>query len=118
MQLRLLAGLQRRADGRALPGLAGWLAEQAAPVLAAWRNRSHREALERAVGEVARSGQLSPMVALLDNAAARAADARGFHAAGEAVQRIDAELAALAAARRRAPRRPGGSARKWRWASP
>jgi len=97
MQLRMLAGLQRRVDGRALPGLAGWLAEQAAPTLAGWRNRPRREALERAVGEVARSGQLAPMVGLLDNVAARAADTRGFHAAGEAVQRIDAEIAALAA---------------------
>ena len=82
----------------AVPGLAGWLAEQAAPTLAAWRNRPRREALERAVGEVARSGQLSPMAGLLDNGAARAADTRGFKAAGEAVQRIDAEIAALAAA--------------------
>jgi hypothetical protein len=98
MQLRMLAGLQRRVDGRAVPGLAGWLAEQAAPTLAAWRNRPRREALERAVGEVARSGQLSPMAGLLDNGAARAADTRGFKAAGEAVQRIDAEIAALAAA--------------------
>jgi hypothetical protein len=95
IQLRVLARLQRLVDGGALPGLAGWLAEQAAPAIAAWRNRSHREALERAVGEVARSGQLAPMVALLDNPAARAADMRGFQAAGETVRRIDAELAAL-----------------------
>ena len=96
MQLRMLAGLQRRVDGQALPGLAGWLAEQAAPGLAGWRNRPRREALERALGEVARSGQLTPMVGLLDNVAARAADVRGFQAAGEAVRRIDADLAALA----------------------
>jgi hypothetical protein len=96
MQLRILAGLQRRVDGRALPGVAGWLAEQAAPGLAGWRNRPRREALERALGEVARSGQLTPMVGLLDNVAARTADARGFQAAGEAVRRIDADLAALA----------------------
>ena len=96
IQLRVLAGLQRRVDGRALPALAGWLAEQAAPALAAWHNRARRAALERALAEVARSGQLAPMLALLDNAAARAADTRGFKAAGEAVQRIDAEFAALA----------------------
>ncbi len=96
LQLRVLAGLQRRLECGPLPALAGWLAEQAAPALAVWRNRSRREALEHAVGEVARSGQLAPMMALLDNPAARAADARGFQAAGEAVQRIDAELAALA----------------------
>jgi hypothetical protein len=95
VQLRVLAGLQRRLEGGALPALAGWLAEQAAPALAGWHNRARREALERALGEAARAGQLAPMVALLDNAAARAADARGFQAAGEAVQRIDAELAAL-----------------------
>jgi hypothetical protein len=98
MQLRMLAGLQRRAEGKALPQLAAWLAEQAAPSLASWRNRPRREAIERALAEVARSGQLMPMVGLLDNAAARAADLRGFKAANDAVQRIDAELAALAGA--------------------
>jgi hypothetical protein len=97
MQLRLLADLQRRIDGRPLPGLAGWLAEQSAPMLATWRNRSRRAALERAVHEAARSGQLGAMVAVMDNAAERAADALGFRAAGEAVRRIDGELAALAA---------------------
>ena len=96
LQLRVLAGLQRRMECGPLPALAGWLAEQAAPVLAVWRNRSRREALEHAVAELARSGQLLPMMALLDNQSARTADARGFQAAGEAVQRIDAELAALA----------------------
>lgn len=96
MQLRVLAKLQQRVDGGALPALAGWLAEQAAPALAAWHNRARRAALEQAVAEIARSGQLTPMLALLDNAPARAADAQGFQAAGEAVQRIDAELAALA----------------------
>jgi hypothetical protein len=108
-----LAGLQRRVDGRALPGLAGWLAEQAAPLLAGWRNRTRRETLEIALREVARSGRLMAMVALLDNTAERAADARGFQAAGEAVRRIDAELAALAggaAERSAAARRIGHEA--------
>ncbi len=96
MQLRGLAVLQRKVDGRALPGLAGWMAEQAAPVLASWRNRTRRQALERELAGVVRSGQLTLMLALLDNAAARTADAFGFKAAVEAVQRIDAQLAALA----------------------
>ena len=96
MQLRVLAGLQRQVEGGALPALAGWLAEQAAPALDAWHNRARRAALEHAMGEAARFGQLAPMLALLDNAAARTADGRGFQAAGEAVRRIDAELAALA----------------------
>ena len=113
VQLRVLAGLQRRVGGGALPALAGWLAEQAAPALAAWHNRSRRAALERAVGEIARSGQLAPMLALLDNAAAKAADLRSFQAAGEAVRRIDAELAALAGGgevRRETARRIGHEA--------
>jgi len=113
MQLRMLASLQRRVDTRAFPGLAGWLAEQSAPTLASWRNRPRREALENALGEIARTGQLTPMVALLDNVAARTADARGFRAASEAVQRIDAELAALAggaATRAEAARRIGHEA--------
>lgn len=89
MQLRVLAVLQRKVDGRALPALAGWMAEQAAPVLASWRNRTRRNALERELGGVVRTGQLTLMLALLDNPAARTADALGFKAAVEAVQRID-----------------------------
>ena len=96
IQLRVLAGLQRRVGAGPVPALAGWLAEQAEPALAAWHNRSRREALKRALAEAAQAGQLLPMLALLENAAARAADTRGFELAGEAVQRIDAELAALA----------------------
>ena len=96
MQLRVLAGLQHRVEGTMFPALAGWLAEQAAPAVEAWHNRARRTALEQALGEASRSGQLAIMLSLLENAAARAADTRGFLAAGETVQRIDAELAALA----------------------
>ena len=94
-QLRLLAGLQQRSAGGPLPALAGWLAEQAAPALAAWHNKVRREALQRSLGEMAQAGQLAPMVGLLENAAARTADQRGFQAASEAVQRLDLELTAL-----------------------
>ncbi len=97
VQLRVLARLQRRTECGPLPALAAWLADQAAPAVAGWHNRARREALERALGDAARSGQLPPMAALLDNPAARAADAQGFQAATEAVHRIDAELATLAA---------------------
>ena len=97
LQLRVLAGLQRRLEAGRLPGLAAWLAEQAAPALQAWRNRSHREALQQALAERVEAGQLGAMLAVLDNDMARAADARGFHAAGEVVNRIDARLAQLAA---------------------
>jgi hypothetical protein len=96
-QLRVLAELQQRVDGRPLPALASWLAERAGPILAGWHNRSRREALEQALGGLARAGQIGPMLGLLDNPAARAADANGFRAATEAARRIDASLAALAA---------------------
>lgn len=96
VQLRVLAGLQRRMESGPLPALAAWLAEQAAPALAGWHNRARREALEHALDVAARSGQLLPMAALLENASARAADAQGFQAAGEAVRRINSALTALA----------------------
>ncbi len=96
-QMRVLAGLQQRVDSRPLPALASWLAERAEPLLVSWHNRSRREAMRQSLGRLARAGQIAPMLALLDDPAAHAADTRGFHAASDTAHRIDAAVAALAA---------------------
>lgn len=95
LQLRVLAELQRRSNGTALPGLAGWLMEQLAPTLGAWHNRQRREGLQHALQELATAGNLAAMAALLDNPEARRLDEQGHQAAVATVQRIDAELRAL-----------------------
>lgn len=101
LQLRTLANLQQSGKGVALPGLAGWLLEQLGPAIAAWHNRQRREALERALGQLASAGNLAAMATLIDSPEARKADQNGHRAAIEAAHRIDDALRALAAGRTR-----------------
>ena len=125
-QLRLLAMLQLRLHGRKLPALSAWLAEQARPALATWRNRQRRERIEQALNELTGAGQLTALLGVLEDPQALAVDAREFQEAALAVQAIDTELAAHR--RRRPPRAPkppaaspttprSGLARR-RWRSP
>ena len=95
-QLRLLAMLQLRLHGRKLPGLAAWLAEQAKPALAIWRNRQRRERIEQALNELAGAGQLTALLGVLEDPQALATDTREFQEAALAVQAIDTELARIA----------------------
>jgi hypothetical protein len=94
-QLRLLAMLQLRMQGRKLPGLAAWLAEQVKPALGIWRNRQRRERIEQAMQELTGAGQLTALLGVLEDPQALATDAREFQEATLAVQAIDSELARL-----------------------
>jgi len=91
-QLRLLAALQAHLSGRPAPGLASWLLAHMAPLIAQWQNRQRRAQLEKTLAALAEQGQLTPMVAVLDDAAERARDAQGLRQAQDIVARIDAEL--------------------------
>ena len=94
--LRLLAGMQARfAPQSRLPRLAGWLASYAAPALETWQNRARRSTITAALAEISATGQLSAMVALLDDPSARAEDERASYAATASVEAIDAELAGI-----------------------
>ena len=95
-QLRLLAQVQAHYHPLPLPGLAGWLAEQAAPMLATWHNRERRSAMLERLQGLARNGYIPPMLALLEDAAARGADAREAKRAAADLNRIDAELSQIA----------------------
>lgn len=95
-QLRLMAQLQSRSQGRPLPALAGWLAGQAGPVLATWHNRARRDAAAGRLKELAEVGVLAPMLAALDDPAARSADLQEAQRAAAELGRIDAELAQIA----------------------
>jgi hypothetical protein len=97
VQLRLLGWLQQRLRLPGVPALAAWLAEQAAPLVEKWRNRPRREQVAAAVSAVAKAGHLAAMLALLDDANAKAADEQGAREAEQMVRRIDAELAQLEA---------------------
>ena len=90
--LRLLAALQTRLAAGPLPGLAAWLLEQAEPSLAAWHNRARRQAMASRLAELARHGALAPMVAVLDDPAARALDEAGARQATADIASIDSGL--------------------------
>jgi hypothetical protein len=96
-QMRILAQIQTRYRVPALPRLAGWLAEQAEPALAAWRNRANRAAIAERLQILAKAGFLPPILALLDDPVERDADARDAQRAAAEIACIDAELAHIAA---------------------
>ncbi len=95
-QLRVLAQLQSRLHPRPLPALAAWLATRAGPVLATWRSRGRRAAVEERLRTLTETGYLPSMLQALDDPAGRSADAREAQEAALALGRIDAELAQIA----------------------
>jgi eukaryotic-like serine/threonine-protein kinase len=99
-QLRALAHLQSRFQIRPLPALAAWLAAQAAPVLVTWRNRERRAAIAERLQALVDAGYLAPMLAALDDPAARTADVYESRLAADELGRIDAELAQIASGAR------------------
>jgi eukaryotic-like serine/threonine-protein kinase len=94
-QLRVLSQLQSRLEPRPLPGLAGWLAARAGPAMATWRNRERRAGIEARLQPLATAGYLAPMLHLLDDPAARSADAREAEEAAGALAQVEAELARI-----------------------
>jgi hypothetical protein len=95
-QLRLLAQLQSRQHVAKLPALAAWLAARAEPVLTSWRNRERRAAVGEHLAALVASGQLAPMLAVLEDPVGRGIDTREALAAAEQLGRIEVELAQIA----------------------
>lgn len=94
---RVFAALQHSTRGAPLPGLARWLAEQAEPIVAGWKERGRRAAIQERLLALADVGDLSAMLAPIEDASARARDAQGLRDASAALHRIDHELTAIAA---------------------
>jgi hypothetical protein len=97
-QVRLLARLQALTAPGPLPRLGAALAAAAQPGLESWRSRALRAAKLAALEAAAAAGDLAALLAVLDDPAAREADALGLQRAKAEAGRIDAALAALAAA--------------------
>ncbi len=95
-QLRALAQLQSRFHIPPLPGLAAWLAAQAGPVLASWRNRERRAAVAERLKTQVQAGYLVPMLQTLEDPVGRSADAREAQEAALKVHQIEAELGQIA----------------------
>lgn len=110
ISLRVFAALQRSTQSAPLPGLARWLAERAEPIVAGWKERGRRAAVQERLLALADAGNLSAMLALVEDPAARARDAQGLKEAHAMLRGIDHELAAISAsgpARAEAARRLG-----------
>ncbi|MEJ1979249.1 MAG: hypothetical protein WDN49_27200 [Acetobacteraceae bacterium] len=109
-QLRLLARLQSRNPG-ALPGVAAWVAEVVTPALGRFHSKSRRTQLAERMVELARIGQMPPMLAMLDDRPQQEADVNGRNNALARAEAIDRELAAIAADNVSRGIWPGGLAR-------
>jgi hypothetical protein len=94
-QLRVLAQLQSQVHPRPLPALASWLAARAGPVLATWRNRERRAALEERLRTLTQAGYLAPMLQALEDPVGRNADVQEANQAARELVRIDLELAQI-----------------------
>jgi hypothetical protein len=95
-RLRLLAQLQLRYDQQAAPTLCAWVAKQCQPLIETWNNRPRRTLLTEQLATLAAAGYLPPMVGLMEDSGARAADEQGMQHATMTVQGIDQELALIA----------------------
>ena len=102
-QLRLLASLQTKHHCPPAPALGALLARHVAPALKVWRNRARGARMQAALTALGPAGQLTPMLALLEDPAALATDAAESGSARIRLARIEARIAAVAggAARRR-----------------
>ena len=94
--LRLLSASQSRFHPRPLRALAAWATGHADPVLDRWRNLARRAGMEERLSALAVEGFLPPILALLDNETAQAADAEGLQTALAELARVDAAMRAIA----------------------
>jgi serine/threonine protein kinase len=76
--LKLLAELQVRFGPESLLGLARWIGGQVGPVIKLYHSRITRKAIESAVPDLVRSGQLPALIELLDDPEARLIDQQGY----------------------------------------
>lgn len=95
--LRLFARLQARLHAAPLPALAGWLLESGVVDLEQWRSLNARKALSTALTAAATAGQITTMLRLAGDEAARAADRDGAARAAARAVAIKQELARLVA---------------------
>lgn len=96
-QTWLYANLQSRLHPTlAFPNIAGWLIAQSAPMLAEWEHRPRRQAIRQHLEEHAQSGQLVPLLAVLEDPETRITDQRGAADAIATVSQIDASLHSIA----------------------
>ncbi len=95
-QLRLLAQLQSRYHPKPLPALGAWVTERTDVLLAGWHSRPRRMLLQPKLRELATSGALATLLALLDDPQARRNDELERQVAVRNLGWLDATLAGIA----------------------
>ena len=95
-QLRLLAQLQSRYHPKPLPALGGWVTERAEALLAGWHSRPRRMLLQPKLRELATSGELATLLALLEDPQAHRNDELERQVAVRNLGWLDATLAGIA----------------------
>lgn len=93
-QLRLLARLQDKFSTNDLPFLSQWAVSAVEPLLQTFSSRSRRERLAKRLAALAQAGQLTPIVAVLDDEPERGGDKSGYEAAEARLAEIASSLAA------------------------
>jgi len=91
-QLRLFAHLQDRFFPYPLPAFAAWLAARSGTLALVWHNHRRRADFPEKMNQLAAIGRIGPILALIEDAAARDLDRREAQGAIDAVTRIDAAL--------------------------
>jgi eukaryotic-like serine/threonine-protein kinase len=94
-ELHLLRQLQADHDTGPLQALTAWAAKRLAPAVETWRNRPLRQQIAARLADLAKAGDLTPMLDLLFNKGRRQQDEAGEHAAIEMLASIDAEIRAI-----------------------
>jgi hypothetical protein len=89
--LRALAVLQWTLGGAQLPALSAWMGRLSGPIIDAYHSKALRARLHEQLGRVARSGSLSELLNLVDDAQLRARDEQAYRDAVRQVAMIDAE---------------------------
>ena len=87
--LRLLAVLQEQSGSGPAPALCQWIAALIAPVGTHFHNRERRQRIVDRMRGAAESGVLGELLAVADNSAERATDAKGFAEAVAEYRSID-----------------------------
>jgi hypothetical protein len=87
--LRLLAVLQEQAGSGPAPALCQWIASLIAPVGTHFHNRERRQRIVDRMKVASESGVLGELLAVADNSAERATDAKGFAEAVAEYRSID-----------------------------
>ena len=104
-QLRLLARLQDKLSTVNLPHLSQWAVSAIEPALQRFSSRSRRERLAVRLAALTQAGQLTAIVAVLDDEPEQASDSAGLHAAQARLAEIEATLdGAMDSARGRSDR--------------